>query len=133
MGSRRRGVLGVLVASWTMGCATIVQGPHQSVEISSDPPGARALVLPANIELITPGEVNLERKLAHTVLFELDGYRPATGYLDRTSSHTTLGNVILGGFVGMAIDRSSGAIYRLIPDPLHVVLDPEVDPADLPD
>jgi len=105
------------------GCATILQGPNQTVEITSDPPGAKVLVLPEQTSLVTPGEAELSRKQIHTLLFELPCHRPATGYLDRTNSHTVLLNVILGGLIGMSIDYSTGAVYRLIPDPIHVKLE----------
>ena len=46
-----------------LGCATIINGPTQTVEITSDPAGARAVVLPSGVELVTPGKVDLERKI----------------------------------------------------------------------
>ena len=120
--------LGPLVAIASLGCATIIHGSTQKVEITSNPPGASVLVLPDQKKLVTPGTVELERKRVHTVLFELDGCRPATGYLDRLNSNATIGNAVLGGLIGMAIDYDSGAVYRLDPDPLHVELDPEETP-----
>ena len=120
---RTRSLLALALLLLTPGCATIINGPKQTVEISSDPPGAKVVVLPENIALVTPGEVGLSRKRVHTLLFELPCHRPETGYLDRTSSSVTALNAILGGLVGVWIDYNTGAVYRLIPDPLHVKLD----------
>ena len=115
------------------GCATILHGPNQSVEISSDPPGAKVLVLPEQTTLVTPGTADVSRKRIHTLLFELPCYRPATGYLDRDAdeTHAVLLNLILGGIIGISIDYSTGAVFRLIPDPIHVKLERlESSPAD---
>jgi hypothetical protein len=127
MGNSRR-ALGCLVAVSALGCATIINGPTQTVEITSNPPGAKVTVLPSGQHLVTPGKAELRRRLVHTVLFELDGYQPATAYLDRTNSQVTLGNILIGGLIGLAVDQSTGAVYRLIPDPLHVDLVPAESP-----
>jgi len=121
-------LLAALPALATLGCATIVNGPTQDVEITSNPPGASVLILPEKKMVVTPAEVELDRKTVHTLIFELEGCRPATGYLDRLNSNVTTGNVILGGLIGIAIDYDSGAVYRLDPDPLHVVLQPAKEP-----
>ena len=121
-------LLAALLAAATLGCATIINGPTQDVEITSDPPGASVLILPEKKTVVTPAEVELDRKQVHTLLFALEGCLPATGYLDRLNSHMTDGNIILGGLIGIAIDYDSGAVYRLDPDPLHVVLAPAEEP-----
>ena len=72
MMDRARRVLGVILAAPSLGCATIINGSTQTVEITSTPPGARALILPEGMELVTPGEADLERRSVHTVLFELE-------------------------------------------------------------
>jgi hypothetical protein len=111
------------------GCATILQGSTQTVEVTSDPPGASVLVLPEKTSLVTPGEVDLKRNHVHTLVFELPCHRPAAGYLDRVDSKTVLLNLILGGLIGMAVDFDSGAVFRLTPDPLNVKLE-RIDPAE---
>ena len=121
---RTRSLVSLALLLLTPGCATIINGPRQTVQISSDPSGAKVVVLPEKISLVTPGEVALSRKRVHTLLFELPCHRPATGYLDRTGSSVWWWNMVLGGAVGMAIDYRIGAVYRLIPDPLHVKLAP---------
>ena len=112
------------LAVCTIGCATLINGSTQNVAITSNPPGASATVLPEQKELVTPGQVELPRRQVHTVLFQLEGYQPATIYLDRNYSYWTAGNLILGGVVGLAVDQSTGANYRLVPEPVHVDLVP---------
>jgi hypothetical protein len=114
-----------LPALASLGCATIINGSTQDVEITSSPAGASVLILPENTKAVTPTEVELDREKVHTLLFQLEGCRDATAYLDRDLDHTMLGNVIFGGLIGIIVDHNSGAIYQLVPDPLHVVLEHE--------
>ena len=93
------------------GCAAILIGTKQTVEVTSEPPGATVTVLPEKTTFVTPGEIELPRKRVYTLLFELACYAPATGYLDRRMSY------VVGGF-------------KLVPDPLHVKLERLPAPAD---
>jgi hypothetical protein len=121
--ARAAGLVGM--ASIAAGCATILVGPKQSVTISSTPAGARALVLPENIEVVTPADVNLSRKRSHTVRCELPGYRTTSEYIDPLPGGAAYGNIVLGGIIGMLIDINSGAAFSLRPDPVEIVLEPE--------
>ena len=139
MGNSVRAISVGLLATSALGCAWIIHGPRQVVEITSTPPGAKVTILPGGKELTTPCEAELQRRKVHTVLFELEGYRPATGYLDRTNSNATAWNLVFApfgffGFFGAAIDQSTGAVYRLVPDMVHADLVPvgsgEIDTAE---
>ncbi len=112
------------VAVALSGCATIILGPSQKVSITSEPPGARATVLPEGINLVTPGEATLTRGHIHTVRFECEGYRTTMGYLDHDPNSVALLNFILGGLIGIMVDQANGSAYTLEPDPLRVVLPP---------
>ena len=123
IGGRLRGsMLWVLLFSQT-GCATIINGQEQGVSIRSDPPGATATVLPEKVSVTTPADLDLARGKVHTVKFELDGYEPRYGFLDRTASAATLWNILLGGLIGLVVDYSNDSVYTLTPDPLHVTLE----------
>jgi hypothetical protein len=115
-------MLSILLFS-QMGCATIINGQEQEVSITSDPPGATVMILPEKVEVATPADVELPRGKVHTIKFELDGYEPRYGFLDRAASSATLWNILLGGLIGLAIDYSSDAVYKLTPDPLHMTLE----------
>lgn len=104
------------------GCASILHGTTQTVDITSRPPGATARVLPGNTIVTTPGSLELARKHVHTVRFELPGYCRETAYVDRMVSSALLGNLIIGGMIGASIDTSNGAAFFLTPDPVDVTL-----------
>jgi len=105
-------------------CGTIVNGTRQTVAIRSRPPGATALVLPDNLTVTTPAEVELDRVRAHTVRVELQGYCRETVHIDRVTSESTMGNVLVGGLVGHTIDASSGGGWDLKPGAVDVTLRP---------
>ncbi len=114
----------ILILAATTGCATILHGSSQTVSITSSPSGARATILPIGIEIVTPGEADLSREQVYTIRFELEGYRPTNGYVDRVDSKVSMLNYLIGGLIGRMIDSSTGAWFRLTPDPLHVTLEP---------
>ena len=110
------------VLSCASGCATVINGTKQTIPIRSNPPGATARVLPANVVVTTPAEVELERKKAHTVRIELEGYCRESTYIDRTTSEALAGNILLGGLIGMSVDASNGAAFDLKPCGVDVTL-----------
>jgi hypothetical protein len=44
--------------------------------------------------------------------------------ISAVSSAMSMGNIIAGGLVGFAVDHSSGAAFRLVPEVVHVDLRP---------
>ena len=113
------------------GCATLIHGTMQTVEIVTTPAGATATILPEGSVVTTPGTVELERKKAHTVFVELDGYCREVVYIDRITSNAIHGNILIGGMIGLSIDASNGAAYTLTPDAFNITLRPVV-PAGAP-
>lgn len=99
--------------------------------VRSDPPGASVLVLPSEMRFETPAEIELKRLEAATIFIEKKGYLPVRAYLDRESDWNALlpylGNILIGGLIGMSIDLSSGALPRLDPDVVDVSLEPIVE------
>ncbi len=131
MTTRRFGPLAVALGSTLLSaCATMVNGTTQSTDITSDPPGATAVVLPANKTVTTPATVILERSKVHTVLFSREGFKPMTIYVNRAPSDAVLGNLIVGGMIGMATDYSNGSAWNLVPNPVHATLEPLSPPAE---
>jgi hypothetical protein len=107
-----------------VGCATVINGPTQNVEITSNPSGAKAVVLPHNVVVTTPASVSLDRTKVCTVLFDSPGYEQKTVYVNRQLSTVVNGNAILGGAVGMATDLANGSAFVLTPDPVHADMTP---------
>jgi hypothetical protein len=124
-------VLGLLAClALGTGCATIVHGTQQKIEVTSEPPGATVTVLPEKAKLVTPFEVELARKKSHTLIFELACHAPAIGYLDRRMSQWVHGNLVIGGLLGISTDAGNGAAWDLIPGAVHVRLERLPPPAE---
>jgi hypothetical protein len=96
-------------------CATVMHGTYQSVAISSNPSNAHVWVdqyYAGN----TPIIVGMTRKDNHILRIQLDGYQPYDVIFSRQVSGWVLGNIVFGGFIGLAVDVISGGIYKLTPD-----------------
>jgi hypothetical protein len=111
------------------GCATIIRGTKQEFAIISEPPSATA-TLSTGQTCVTPCNLKLPRKEAFDVTLTLDGYEPATAHVNsgwsRGGTQTfVVGNIILGGLVGMGVDASNGATRDLAPPPPPITVVPE--------
>ncbi len=111
------------VAAIGSGCATIVNGTTERVQIDSTPPGAEVAIDDSQ-HLLTPSSVKLSRASAHKLVFHKSGYEDATANLTSSTSGWILGNLLAGGVVGMAIDVSDGAGRKLSSDSVKVSLTP---------
>lgn len=100
------------------GCATIVHGTNESVSISSNPTNAKVYVDNSYIGA-TPTIVKMARKEKHTVRIELKGYQPYEMTLTPHLSGWVFGNIVFGGFIGLAVDAISGGLYQLTPDQIQ--------------
>lgn len=106
------------LASLLTGCATIMHGTRQSVGIASNPTNANVWV-DKNYAGNTPIVVEMSRKDNHIVRIELDGYQPYEATFSRQLSGWAFGNIVFGGFIGLAVDAVSGGLYMLTPDQIH--------------
>ncbi|GBD26442.1 hypothetical protein HRbin30_01774 [bacterium HR30] len=105
------------------GCATLINGPTQKVQIVSDPPGAVAKV--AGREVTTPATLELRRNASYRVTFEKQGYEPTQREIARRINNHVYWNVLVGGLPGMLVDLSSGACYELVPSVVQASLVPK--------
>jgi hypothetical protein len=103
------------------GCATIMQGSHQNVGISSAPTGATILVDNQPMGT-TPATVRLTRKDNHVVRLQLAGYQPYEMALSRKTSGWVWGNLVFGGIPGLAVDAITGGLYKLTPEDVNATL-----------
>jgi uncharacterized protein YceK len=103
------------------GCATIVNGTTQKISFSSYPSGATVSVNGTS-KGITPIIAELERGTAQNLKIELKGFIPYETTLTKTTSGWVWGNILFGGIVGVVIDATNGAMYRLTPEQLNVEL-----------
>lgn len=97
------------------GCASIVEGTSQNITVNTNPAGAECgIYREGGIRIATvvntPGSA-LVNKTKHDIWIACvkQGYSEAT-YLNHSGvAGGTLGNIILGGGIGWAIDSADGA------------------------
>lgn len=111
----------LLLCSTLTSCATIMHGTNQAVGISSNPSNAYIWV-DRNYVGNTPLIVELSRKDNHIVCIELPGYLPYEINFSRQLSGWVFGNIVFGGFIGVAVDAVSGGLYKLTPDQVQAEL-----------
>jgi Short C-terminal domain len=92
------------------GCATMIRGTEEPLQLTSLPSGARA-VIGSGQSCTTPCSIHLARNTSTVVTFEREGCETAM-----VSVFPTLAGagVILGG----VIDYGTGAVYNLQPNPV---------------
>lgn len=103
----------LLIAGCSAGCATIVHGPRQDIDVLSDPPGATIYVGEEAVGT-TPTVVTLERDRRHVVRVEHPDYLPGTQLLTRgVSTWAVIGGIFTGPF--LLVDGLTGSWYELRP------------------
>ena len=96
------------------GCSSIIEGRSQEIMVNTNPPGATCTLtrIGQTVSTIapTPGSAYIEKtKYDLTITCTKPGYETAT-YLNHSgAAGATVGNIILGGGIGWAIDSASGA------------------------
>ncbi|MBI4676681.1 MAG: caspase family protein [Elusimicrobia bacterium] len=113
------------------GCATIIHGTRQNVQISSDPSGATVL-LDSTPQGTTPLVLGLKRNRNHTIVINPESWNSYVDVsLKRKFSRWSLGNIIFLSLspAGLLVDWLSGGLYNLSSDSqywngknLHVTL-----------
>jgi hypothetical protein len=115
-------IAGITIALLLSSCASIVSGSKQNINFNSTPSGATVWVDDVNLG-VTPVIAQLERiKKNQKVKIELQGYKPYELILNRKTNGWIWGNILFGGIIGIIIDASSGAMYRLTPDQIEAQL-----------
>jgi hypothetical protein len=118
-------VLFVTLAFFSAQCASIVHGNKQEVHFTSQPSGATVYIddhtvgqTPKILKLPRKGRVNGEpdSKKSYKIKIAMDGYLPYEIYIKREMDTWFLGNIIFGGLIGIIVDASNGAMYKLTPD-----------------
>jgi hypothetical protein len=102
-------------------CATIICGSSQHVKFASNPSSATIYIDEVEVGT-TPFEINLRRNTEHQVMIKLDGYQPYETTLTKSFNPWYLGNILIGGVIGLIIDPITGAIYNLTPRQVNAEL-----------
>ena len=113
----------VFIALFAQGCATLMQGGTQQITVGSIPSGATVIV-DGFQRLKTPTVIELSRKESHRLDISLEGYHTEVVDIRQVTSNMAAGNIIAGGLIGYAVDHSSGAAFRLVPEVVQVSLRP---------
>lgn len=116
-------------------CASITKGATQDVIVNSSPQGADCVLNREGAQIgrvnPTPGSVKIDKSSKDiTIDCELPGYVQAKHVAASEAEAMTVGNVLFGGVVGLAIDAGSGAMNKY-PSNVTVVMQRE-DPAPAP-
>ena len=116
-----------LVGSLFTGCATLLNGPKQEVNIHSLPSGAQVIVTTTGGMPImsgnTPFNYKLPRNKDYKVSIKMDGYKEQEVWINKEFSLYVAGNLLCGGPLGLALDVLSGSMYDLSPDEVYITLD----------
>jgi hypothetical protein len=112
----------VLVFVCCSSCASIMSTSRQLVPFYSTPEGA-TIVINDSVYGKTPLHIDMKRKRrGRDVRLKLDGYETYYVYMHRTLNPWVLGNILIGGLIGLGIDAISGAMYEVYPDHVSVEL-----------
>jgi hypothetical protein len=124
-------IIGLLVLSFTAlfagGCASIVHSGNRSININTEPVGAKATISRPDGTVIyvqtTPCTVSLDPRRgyfkgqSYTLQLELAGYKPTSVELHAELSGWYFGNIIFGGLIGMVIvDPLTGSMWNIAPE-----------------
>lgn len=117
---------------WFTGCATIVSGTNQSIDVISEPEGANFKVEQLTVsgpillkEGKTPSKISLHREDFYFLLtLTKTGYETAEIPIEvnEMGNPMVFGNLLFGGVIGMLVDVASGAQWSLDPDHVKVAL-----------
>jgi hypothetical protein len=105
------------------GCATLMNGPQQQINIQTVPPGAECSL--DRYRFVTPGVVMIPRDNAPvlTAVCELPGYNPVRITLRSRTSSWFYGNVATGILPGIIVDGLTGGANIYEPNVVQVKLE----------
>jgi hypothetical protein len=104
------------------GCATLIHGSHQTIPITSDPPGAQLNI--GGSQYITPADVSLARDQEYQAVVTKPGYETQTMEIHSSFSAATLVDLIF--IIPWAVDLADGAAYSLEPETVQLHLQPQL-------
>lgn len=129
-------VTAVILAASLVGCASIIDGGRKTINIRSQPPGAKATVYDKQGSAVVTGQTPvlfpLKRSggyfkgVKYRVVLELEGYQTTELEVKSTLNGWYFGNILFGGLIGLLIvDPATGAMWTLSPREIDKVLTPQ--------
>jgi hypothetical protein len=124
-------ILVLAAAVMCSGCATVIRGTTDQVGFNSTPSGAE--VHTSNgLGCVTPCTLTVKKNEEFIATFQKDGFVPQQIPVSRqvvgAGVAATAGNIVLGGVIGLGVDAATGAGFEHVPNPVSVVLLPDVPP-----
>lgn len=117
----------ILLAVICSGCATVTRGTTDQIQIMSDPLGAEARSSLGH-SCNTPCTIHVSRRDEFIVSFAKEGYKRQSitvgTKLTGEGATAFVGNVLIGGVVGMGVDAATGAALKHFPNPVFAILEP---------
>jgi hypothetical protein len=111
-----RACAALALATLSGACASMTTGTTQSISVTSEPSEADCTLTRDGQSLgtiKTPGPVKVKRDArAIQVTCKKDGHEEGLSIVNSRFEGATMGNLILGGAVGLAVDVASGASNR---------------------
>jgi hypothetical protein len=116
----KRVALACLIALLSMNCGSIVHQTTQQVRLNSEPSGAAVTVACGDVnndpKLLTPTVVTLHRKPSDCgIKLNKEGFAEKELKFARQMSPWYLGNILIGGIVGLIVDAANGAMWTRTP------------------
>ena len=114
---------GILASSiFFTGCASIVEGTHQSISVETPPVSNASCVLKNNIGQWyikkTPGSTLVHQSIQSLIIrCKKPHYRTAVKKVESHTKGMILGNIFFGGVIGAGVDVADGAAYHY---PTHI-------------
>ena len=112
----------IVVVLLATSCATIINGPTETVSVSSNPPGAT--VTDGKTSKVTPTQFVLDRDHDYILTISKPGFETEHVKIEHVISGWVAGNLLSFGILGAGVDATSGAMWRLTPDTIVVTLHP---------
>lgn len=116
-------ILVLITALFLSSCATIVSSSTQGISFVSTPKKADIIINGVSRGR-TPAVIDLKRKKQnYKIEIEKEGYESHTVFIDRKINGWVWGNILGGGLIGLVVDYSTGAMYKLSRDQVSIELE----------
>ena len=118
----------LMLAAYLGGCASVLEGTSQEIMVNTNRPGANCALMREGFSIArvdpTPGAATIKKtKFDMNIVCNLQGYQEAVYFNKSDVAGATLGNILLGGVVGWAIDSAAGADNKY-ESPVNITLVP---------
>jgi hypothetical protein len=126
---RMRGILIACGAALALsGCASVVRGTTEKVEVRSEPSGAVIRTSLGSSCPASPCTFQVPRKTEFVAYAEKPGFKPGSIQIGTKvgggGAAGMAGNVIAGGIIGFGVDAATGAALDHYPNPATIQLAP---------